>query len=100
MICYRLKHIPSGLYYRPSAELQIQVGGKRHYVKSNLSKKGKIYPQKPSLSWIDRGFYNHVQLQSDKMIDFLADGKVSLDGYRERNVLYPYVETDWVIEEC
>lgn len=101
MICYRLKHIPSGLYYRPSSEIQIKVGGKSCYVKSNLSKKGKIYPTKPSLSWIDHGFYNHVQLTNDKMIDFLADGKVSLD--RDRTCafkVYPYVESDWVIEEC
>lgn len=100
MICYRLKHIPTGLYYRPSAELDIHLSGKRYRVKSNLSKKGKIYPQKPSLLWIGRGFYNHIQLQNEKMIDLLADGKVSLDGYKERNVLYPFIESEWVIEEC
>jgi hypothetical protein len=99
MICYRLKHIPTGLYYRPSSERDIQVGGKRQRVKSNLSKNGKIYPQKPSLKWIKYGFYNHVQLESDKLIDFLADGKVSFE-YREKHKLYPYVETDWEIEEC
>jgi hypothetical protein len=98
MICYRLKHIPTGLYYRPSAEIQIAVGGKRQYVKSNHSKNGKIYATKPSLRWIEDGFYNHVQLLNDKMIELLADGKVTLD-YCHRNSFYPYVESDWIIEE-
>jgi hypothetical protein len=99
MICYRLKHIPTGLYYRPSAEVKLTIGGKYAYVKTNLSQKGKIYTSKPSLGWIDHGFYNHVQRMNDKMIELLADGKVSFDGRSDKHFLYPYVADEWVIEE-
>jgi hypothetical protein len=39
---YRLKHIPSGQYFKPS----------RYGSRSNLSTKGKIYHTKPSLNWV------------------------------------------------
>ena len=99
MIVYRFKHIPTGMYYRPSSEVKITIGGKSLYVKTNLSKKGKFYTSKPSLKWIDHGIYNHIQLQNEKFIEFLRDGKVSLDYYRDKHKLFPYVESDWELEE-
>jgi hypothetical protein len=40
---YKLRHKPTGLYYRP---------GNGFKGNSNLSKRGKLYSQKPSFSWV------------------------------------------------
>ena len=40
MVVYKLKHIPTGLYFTPSRG------------SGNLSKNGKIYKNKPSLDWV------------------------------------------------
>jgi hypothetical protein len=53
MNTYRIKHLPTGLYYRPSRELYVKGNnpiGK--YVKYNLSKVGKVYNKKPTLDWL------------------------------------------------
>ena len=98
MITYRLRHIPTGLYYRPSGEVKFKMGNIQLYIKTNLSKKGKVYSSKPSLSWIKHGFYNHVQFKYDRMIEMLTDGKI--DSFvSKKKCLYPYVESDWIIEE-
>ena len=51
MKAYRIKHVPSGLYYRPAA------GGYRK--KSNLSTHGKIYKRKPSIKGYIGGGFRH-----------------------------------------
>ena len=99
MIAYRMKHLPTGLYFRPSTEVKITLGGHDHYVKTNLSKKGKIYSSKPTFNWIDPQFYNHVQFFNDKMIELLETGKSTFDGRWDRNSVYPFIEEDWIIEE-
>jgi len=44
MKVYRLKDPKTGLYYCPSRDIKaILPDGRERYVKSNLSKKGKIY---------------------------------------------------------
>lgn len=48
MKVYRMCHLPSGLFFCPSREIKVKAkdinGQERQiYVKSNLSKKGKIY---------------------------------------------------------
>ena len=48
MELWRLKHIPTGLYFKPS----------KHRSKSNLSKKGKVYTSKPTIKWCGR-VYHH-----------------------------------------
>ena len=48
MELWRLKHIPTGLYFKPS----------KHRNKSNLSKKGKVYTSKPTIKWCG-GAYHH-----------------------------------------
>jgi hypothetical protein len=40
MICYKIKHKPTGLYFKPSRG------------KSNLSTKGKLYSMQPNITWI------------------------------------------------
>jgi len=89
------------MYYRPSSEVQVKVLNPdgtvkvRCYVKTNLSKKGKIYPQKPSWSWIDGGYYNHL-LTKQRIID------ENLDPYGRFNIRYksyPFVQSEWELEE-
>lgn len=58
MKIYRIKHVPSGMYYTPSREVLISRDGVSHYVKSNLSKKGKVYiHRKPQLPTC---YYDHL----------------------------------------
>jgi hypothetical protein len=42
---YRIRHIPTGLYYQP-------VKGRWDGEKSNISKNGKVYPKRPPKSVI------------------------------------------------
>jgi hypothetical protein len=65
MRCYKLKHIPSGLYFIPGREVSVKLKDKngqlnQRWVKSNLSKKGKIYQQRPTLRWLGDIFYTHL----------------------------------------
>ena len=52
---YRIRHKETGLYFCPSR----RIYNKKYkgYVKSNLSKSGKIYHSKPSVAWY-RTYYN------------------------------------------
>ena len=101
MICYRFKHLPTGMYWRPSSEVQVRDlnpdGTTRlyMYVKTNLSRKGKVYPQKPSWSWISGGYYNHL-LVKQEIIDQKLDHN---SAYRLKHKTYPFIEADWVLEE-
>lgn len=65
MRCYKLRHIPTGLYFIPSRQVSVRLKDKNgevhhHWVKSNLSKKGKVYAQRPTLKWLGNIFYNHI----------------------------------------
>jgi hypothetical protein len=101
MKCYRFKHKPTGLYYRPSSEVLINIKNPngttkvRTWVKTNLSKKGKIYPMKPSWSWINGGYYNHI-LTKQKMIDENLDDN---QAWKLRTKTSPFIQDDWELEE-
>ena len=91
MKVYKILHIPTGLYFKPSN------GG------NNLSKKGKIYPIKPSLSWISSSiridFWNRSRISEDnrKIINHF-----NLDLPAEWYHFQRYVEVprkDWKIVE-
>jgi len=45
---WRLKHLPTGMYFKPS----------KHMNKCNLSEKGKVYTSKPTIKWCG-GAYHH-----------------------------------------
>lgn len=51
---YKIRHIPTGLFYKPS----------KHMAKSNLSKNGKIYNSKPTLKWLG-DIYQHPKPRSE-----------------------------------
>lgn len=55
---YRIKHLPTGLYFIPSRLIKIKTGYDSYdYQKSNLSKTGKVYTRKPSLAYLGDVFY-------------------------------------------
>lgn len=58
---FRLKDPVTGLYYCPSREIKIKTpDGKSKYVKSNLSKKGKVYFK--SYNDNEREILDHTQI--------------------------------------
>ncbi len=89
MKCYRIKHLPTGLYYRPSSEVKNQFGC---YVKTNLSKTGKIYPRRPTLKHIGGAIYDHTR-------NFLRrnDNGFGYIGYAGQ--AFPTHSGEWEIEE-
>lgn len=87
---YRMKHKPSGMYFCPSRELKVRDGENWGYVKSNLSKDGKIYPRNPSFGYIGKTFYDHSQ------ITWSNTGWKILSP---RNLLMPFRSQEWEIEE-
>ena len=66
---YKLLHKPTGLYFCPSREIKgtwiSSEDGRKfiNYVKSNLSKTGKVYQNRPSLKYIGERFWNHLDVQ-------------------------------------
>jgi len=98
MKCYRFKHIPTGMYWRPSRDVRKKVKPKKGemvcmMVKSNLSKTGKIYASKPSWDWIKHGFYNHLIV-----IKMLESGGPYNSYYLTTHVS-PFIQSEWELEE-
>jgi hypothetical protein len=89
------------MYWRPSSEVLVQINNPdgstkvREYVKTNLSKKGKIYAQKPSWSWIQHGYYNHL-LVKQMIVD---QNRTRDSAYRLRHHVFPFIQSEWELEE-
>ena len=93
---FRMKHIPTGLYYCPSREVQapdptgVCEGRRRPEVKSNLSKIGKIYGRRPTLKYIGTpGFSSHIG-------SVIKNNGGWITAEPSHHV---FVESDWIIEE-
>lgn len=90
MKLYKLKHIPTGLYFTPSKG------------SGNLSKKGKIYIDRiPSLDWVEiiRIKINTWKKQPSKINKIICD-YFNIDynnGYVDKHLKTN--KEDWVIEE-
>jgi len=90
MKAYKLKHIPTGLYFTPSKSI------------GNLSKKGKVYIDfKPRIEWTNKiricGNYNTKRYKTLCGI-LKIDYSLFVEGWR----FDVYVKTnpeEWVIEE-
>mgnify|MGYP000887866550 CR=1 FL=1 len=90
MPLYKLKHKPTGLFYCPSRPMKVQVNGSTHYVKTNLSAKGRVYQVKSSLSWCSP-YYDHLDVARE-----IEAGRLS--GYiRGSQRPLPCNEDDWEI---
>lgn len=84
---FRLKDKTTGLYYCPSRTIQVKhESGQMSRVKSNLSKKGKIYFTDPRKHI--SGFYDHTQVSWTK--------EWNGSFYRAKPLLRP--KNDWIIE--
>lgn len=96
MRVYRLKHIPTGLYYIPNRRIRVKHPEDNKcwiYVESNLSKKGKIYHKVPSLKWFNY-YHDHTDL---KTANLAWIGYTKRKEYKSR--LKDTVETEWMVEE-
>ena len=93
MRCYKVKHLTTGLYYCPSRKVVIRFPeiNRPIYTKSNLSKKGKVYTQKPIFEWY-RVIY--APNPNDSSTYVLTGGFSYI-----RPVAIKTKETDWEIEE-
>lgn len=82
---YRIKHKKSGLYYCPSRRVWRKFeSGEKGYVRSNLSKTGKIY-HSATLKWLQYGYYSHLSGCPKK-------------PYDKRQKRLPFVEKEWELE--
>lgn len=78
---YKIKHLPSGLFFRPSSDVRIP-GETVGWTKTNLSKTGKAYSRKPTLKQIGNYFYDHRAAT-----------------IKRRNCCSPVIASDWEIVE-
>ena len=68
MTCYRVRHKETGLYFCPCREVICKVETGKHAdwkVRSNLSKRGKVYTKYPSFTWFER-IHSHVKIEGAK----------------------------------
>lgn len=102
MKCYRMKHVPTGLYYKPSGWARCKIYGKKfwgeHY-RTNLSKKGKIYPAMPTFAWIGRSFYNHLMASQIDMQQLGPNAEPNFNRRLSTSKAFPFVQSEWIIEE-
>jgi hypothetical protein len=61
------------------------------WTKSNLSKTGKLYPRRPSLSYLGKSFHDHRL--------FVKDDSPTANPYNYNAYLAPVLDGDWLIEE-
>ncbi len=84
---YKLRHIPSGLFFKPSAA---------QWKKSNLSETGKTYDRKPSLAFAGGYFYTGQQVLSNQKnvfgIDMMEDEQVVVKPEEWEIVVFSAVE--------
>ncbi len=92
---YRIKHIPTGMYFCPSREVKVKLTDDSpyheksgRYIKSNLSKTGKSYLKKPTIKQIGGHYYTHL-ITSTKQ---LSNG---IGNY----AMLPVLPEEWMIEE-
>ena len=91
---YRIKHIPTGMYFCPSREVKVKLAdGSTYqqngfYVKSNLSKTGKTYIKRPTLKNVGTHYYTHLITS----VRQLSNG---LGNYS----MLPVLQDEWTIEE-
>jgi hypothetical protein len=102
---HRIRHIPTGLFYRPSTEVKIKgvrvSDGQRLsvYTKTNLSKSGKVYNRRPTLKHISGSIYNHVVTQQFFVEYLRTERPSSYNQFSMRNKAHPSPESDWQIEK-
>jgi hypothetical protein len=96
---YRIKHLPSGMYFCPSRKARVKLLDDSEvyqdliprYIPSNLSKDGKAYTRRPSLKQIlGTHYYTHHLVNSVEDLDHGMIGE-----YKMLEVMLD----EWIIEE-
>jgi hypothetical protein len=88
---YRIKHIPTGMYYVPVKTTTVHGW----HVKTNLHKNGKVYFNKPTAKGsCSHGYNNHMPLKSRQLTEHEKG-----HGFPYNVTYMPYVESDWVVEK-
>lgn len=82
---YKIKHKPTGLFFKPS----------RYGSKSNLSKKGKVYNRRPTLRYLGEVYYHPYDGPRPDWSDQSRLATARRQGYEPR----PVVENEWEIVE-
>lgn len=91
MKVYRIKHIPTGLYYTPVKTTTINGW----HVKTNLNKNGELYIKKPSApGCCSHGFNNHLKVKNMKQTE-----EQKHHGYDCFASYETFVPSDWKVEE-
>lgn len=91
---YRILHVPTGMFFCPSREVRVKLNDGNVYqqagcyVKSNLSKTGKVYGKKPSITYVGRNYYTHLITSAQQ-----------LNGRVGNYCLLPVLESEWRIQE-
>jgi hypothetical protein len=79
---YKIKHNPTGLFYQPSSSIKRKGIG---YCKTNLSKKGKVYPS-----------LGHTQSALKHILHY---GYYNPEDATEKNHRHPPVRNNCSVEE-
>lgn len=92
-MAYRLKHLPTGLYYTPSRDVAVRSkdGITRWRIKSNLSKTGKLYLTEAQAGAAKNcgTFYDHTRCTWEGR----AGREVAQTAFR------PMFADEWKVEE-
>ena len=73
---YKIRHVPTGMYYQPTKGCGSD--------KTNLSKNGKVYQTKPSLKHLDHGYRRIIKGET---------------RYQNKSIRLPFVKSEWEIVE-
>lgn len=75
LLMFRIRHIPTGLYYCASTTVQVQIldaqgQQQTRWIKTNLSKQGRVYQgrQLQVPAWLKHNYYCHL-VQSVSQLD-------------------------------
>jgi len=97
MTVYQIQHIPSGLYYCPVRDKKVMMQmadgtTEAKYLRSNLSKMGKLYQKRPSMSWLGTIYYSHLVTRQSEL------NSPHFSSY-PKDCTRPVIESEWKIVE-
>lgn len=90
MKVYRMKHIPTGLYFCNARDISVKKGAYPNKVKSQLSEKGKVFSHKPNFRYLGGSVCTHTEVKWEKD---------HWDRDTPHSTYIPFVESEWIIEE-
>ena len=79
MKVFKVKHVPTGLYLSPTKSLKDNSSGR--YRKTNLSKTGKIYHDRPTKKAVVSWYGKYLRLHtSDRSLPF-TENDITIEEY-------------------